>query len=286
MDTNRLKYFCTIAETGSLTEASKILNISHSGLSKAVTSLEDETKLKLFQSHGRGLEITEEGKWFYQKALEILKIVNEVSGGLKKESSVLRIGLSQILATTCAGLIARELNQSMDIIEVEVGEAEQKILNGELDFAFVFSPSPMTGIEYLELGDVRFNSYGREDFIKGKRPQELFFTVPATQYPFNPMGHKVRDGWPLDIPRIQRFSVSDFSVALDLLRSGESALYMPNYVAILENEKTFEKNKFVKIPEHKVAESKRNLLLAKSSKSVESKEMKKVSKILRKHCCV
>ena len=78
MDTHRLRYFCTIAETGSLTKASEILGISHSGLSKAITALEDETNLQLFRPQGRGLEITKDGKWFYQKAQEILKIENEI----------------------------------------------------------------------------------------------------------------------------------------------------------------------------------------------------------------
>lgn len=286
MDTNRIRYFCTIAEVGSLIKAAEILNISHSGLSKAISSLEEETKLKLFRPQGRGLEITEEGKWFYQKSLEILKIVNEVSIGLKKESSIIRIGLSEVLATTCASLIARELDQGISIIETDVGEAEKKILSSELDFAFVFSPSPVAGIEYLELGEVIFNSYARKNFITGKNPLNLFYTIPATQFPFNPVGYKIRDGWPLDVPRVPRFSVSGFSIALDLLRSGESAIYMPNFVANLENEKISDQNKFIKIPDHKNAESKRKLLLVKSSKNDESKEMKKVSKILRKHCCL
>lgn len=285
MDTNRLKYFCTIAEVGSLIKAAEILNISHSGLSKAVTSLEEETNLKLFQPQGRGLVITEEGKWFYQKALAILTIVNEVSVGVKKESAALRIGLSEVLATTCAGLIARELEQNISIIETDVGEAEKKILSSELDFAFVFSPSPVAGIEYLELGEVKFNSHARESFIKGRNDQDLFYTVPATQFPFNPVGYKIRDGWPLDIPRNPRFAVSGFSIALDLLRSGESAVYMPNFVATLENERTFDKNKIVKVAEHKGAESKRKLMLAKSSQSEESKEMKKIAKVLRRTCC-
>jgi DNA-binding transcriptional LysR family regulator len=285
MDTNRIRYFCTIAEVGSLIKAAEILNISHSGLSKAITSLEEETKLKLFRPQGRGLEITEEGKWFYQKSLEILKIIDEVSVGIKKESSVVRIGLSEVLATTCASLIARELDQSISIIETDVGEAEKKILSSELDFAYVFSPSPVAGIEYLQLGEVTFNSYARKNFIHGKSSQTLYYTTPATQFPYNPVGYKIRDGWPHDVPRALRFSVSSFSIALDLLRSGESAIYMPNFVANLENENTYNQNKIVKIPEHKIAESKRKLLLVKASKQDESKEMKIVSKVLRKYCC-
>jgi DNA-binding transcriptional LysR family regulator len=285
METYRLKYFCTIAETGSLTKASEILGISHSGLSKAISVLEEETKLQLFRPQGRGLEITPEGKWLYQKALEILKIENEISNGTKTETSSLRIGLTEVIAITCAGLLAREFSEALMILETDVGELESKILGGELDFGYIFSPAPKPGLEYLEIGDVKFNSFARADFLKGRPPEEYFFTVPATNMPFNPLGYKIRDGWPQEIPRVPKFAASSFSIALDLLRKGESIVYMPNFVATLENEGLAEKSSLVKVPHHQNAESRRKLFLVKPKTADESKEMKKISKVLRKICC-
>jgi DNA-binding transcriptional LysR family regulator len=285
MDTYRLRYFCAIAETGSLTKASEVLGISHSGLSKAISVLEEETKLKLFRPQGRGLEITKDGKWLYQKAQEILKIENEISAGIKTETTSVRIGLSEVIATTCAGLIAREISEALKIIETDVGELESKILGGELDFGYVFSPAPKPELEYLEIGDVKFNSFAKADFLKERKIDEYFFVVPATNLPFNPLGYKIRDGWPQEIPRISKFAVSGFSIALDLLRAGESIVYMPNFVASLENERKTEGPSIVKVPHHREAESQRQLFLVKPKNVEETKEMKKVSKILRKICC-
>ena len=42
MDTNRLRQFCAIAELGSMTKASKLLHITHSGLSKSMKLLQEE----------------------------------------------------------------------------------------------------------------------------------------------------------------------------------------------------------------------------------------------------
>ncbi len=284
MDTYRLKYFCTIAETGSLTKAADVLGISHSGLSKAISALEDETKLKLFLPQGRGLQITDAGKWFYQKAQDILKIENEISHGMQSKPSKIRVGLAEALAITCAGHIVREMARPLSIIETDIGELEAKILGGDLDFGFVFSPAFKPELEYLKIGDVRFNSFARADFLQTHDPEQYVFTVPTTHLPFNPLGYKIRDGWPQEIPRIAPFSVSSFAIALDLLRLGESIVYMPNFVAHLENERN-PSGAIVKVPSHRTAESKRQLFLVKAKSADESKEMKKITKVLRRICC-
>ena len=289
METIRLKYFCTIAETGSLTKAAEILGVSHSGLSKAVTVLQSETGLQLFRPQGRGLEITDQGKWFYKKALDILKIENEiaggVTGGLQIPLQQVRIGLSEVIATTCSGALAAELNEPITVIVTDVGEAETLILDNELDFGFTFTPSPRIELEYLDLGSVKFNGYAQADYLKNKTAAEVAYTVPATTVAFNPQGYKIRDGWPQDLPRTTPFRVSGFNVALNLLRTGQSAVYMPDYVATLENELRTEKNHIVKVPFHTEAQSKRKMFLVKNKNGDESKEMKKVSKILRRICC-
>lgn len=283
MDTNRLRYFCTIAETGSLTKASQLLNISHSGLSKSIASLEEETKLKLFLPLGRGLEITTEGKWFYQKAQEILRVHDEVMRGLKTEARPLQIGLSEVFAITCAGILAEEFTEPLKILEGEIGEIEGKILSGELDFGIVFSPSPKIELEYLEIGTVKFNSYGREDLVRKLDPKELPYIVPAHDFPFNPLGYKIRDGWPIDIFRNPVYSVSHFAIGMDLVRSGNGVAYMPDFVAAMEN-KQDRKFKLVSVEEHLKAETKRTVFLVKTKLIEETKSMKRLAKVIRQVC--
>ena len=140
MDTDRFKYFITIVEAGSLTKASEILGISHSGLSKAVSTLESETKTALFRPQGRGLEITTEGKWLYQKALEVLALTDVISRGKQSERQLLRVGLSEAIAVSCSGLLSAEFEEPMAIYQVEVGELEGKIISNEIDFGVAFVP--------------------------------------------------------------------------------------------------------------------------------------------------
>ena len=54
MDWDKLKIFHVVAEAGSFTSATVILNLSQSAISRQIQSLEDDLKVKLFERHARG----------------------------------------------------------------------------------------------------------------------------------------------------------------------------------------------------------------------------------------
>ena len=55
MDWDKLKIFHTVAEAGSFTNASTILNLSQSAISRQIQSLEQELKVQLFERHALSL---------------------------------------------------------------------------------------------------------------------------------------------------------------------------------------------------------------------------------------
>jgi DNA-binding transcriptional LysR family regulator len=59
MNMDRVRYFCVVANCGSLVKALEILRISQPALSKAVRVLEEEVGLKLLEREGRRLRLTE-----------------------------------------------------------------------------------------------------------------------------------------------------------------------------------------------------------------------------------
>ena len=64
MTLQQLHYFKTLAETGNYAEAAEALMISQSDLSSAVSELERELGVKLFERRSRHALLTEEGKVF------------------------------------------------------------------------------------------------------------------------------------------------------------------------------------------------------------------------------
>ena len=63
MDWDKLKIFHAVAEAGSFTSATVILNLSQSAISRQIQSLESDLKIKLFERHARGLALTDNGKY-------------------------------------------------------------------------------------------------------------------------------------------------------------------------------------------------------------------------------
>ena len=67
MDWDKLKIFHTVAEAGSFTNASTILNLSQSAISRQIQSLEKDLKINLFERHARGLVLTSQMVNIYLK---------------------------------------------------------------------------------------------------------------------------------------------------------------------------------------------------------------------------
>ena len=85
MDWDKLKIFHTVAEAGSFTNASTILNLSQSAISRQIQSLELELKIHLFERHARGLVLTNNGEYLYKTANEVISKLKDVEATLSDE---------------------------------------------------------------------------------------------------------------------------------------------------------------------------------------------------------
>ena len=73
MTLTQLKYVITIADTGSMNEAAKLLFISQPSLSLALKELENEIGLELFKRTNRGVTVTPEGEEFLGYARQVVE---------------------------------------------------------------------------------------------------------------------------------------------------------------------------------------------------------------------
>ena len=72
--------FVAVAETGSMTEAANVLNVSHSAVSQAIKTLETQLNCTLFDRIGRQVRLNGIGKKYYKKvapALEEIVVASE-----------------------------------------------------------------------------------------------------------------------------------------------------------------------------------------------------------------
>lgn len=82
----QMKYFVTIVDCNSFTEAAEQMFISQSAISQQMKVLEAELNVKLISRKGRGFTLTPAGEYFYQQSKGILEQIE----GIRRET--IRLG--------------------------------------------------------------------------------------------------------------------------------------------------------------------------------------------------
>lgn len=145
MNLQQLEYFKVIAETKNFTIASNILSVSQPALSKAISKLEEELDVELFQRVGRNIKITEFGGVFLKYADSALSEIER--GKLKlqdmKNNNDMIISIS---STYCIGstyipfLISNFFNYNLNVKFNIDNQSTEEILKGlkcgNIDFGF------------------------------------------------------------------------------------------------------------------------------------------------------
>ncbi len=280
METNRLKQFCTIVETGSLTRAADLLGITHGGLHKSLRVLESDLGFTLTIGKGRGIEITERGREFYPSALEILRVVEKgLQKNSKPESTEYKIGSLEIfLKLLPENLLTLPtfLDRRINFQEMGPGQIEVAVQKRTLDAGITYIPVPTEGIEYLRIGKFRMGIFCAHAKIASKPLSEIPFVVPSTTLISNPMDILNSDGWKESLfLRKIAYKASSLATAVDIVKVGNAAIFMPIFL----------KNSFGVIlyeVENPVGLDARDVFLVLPSDKIESKDEKVLAKALRR----
>ena len=113
MQIQQLTYFVAIAEQGSINKAAEKLFVTQPNLSKAISNLENELKVRIFNRTNKGVALTDEGKKLYQYARTIINQMELIQGLSEKEHApVLSIASYPII--TMGRLMAKFYNNYHD----------------------------------------------------------------------------------------------------------------------------------------------------------------------------
>ncbi|MCM3726501.1 LysR family transcriptional regulator [Neobacillus cucumis] len=128
MDIRRMKYFVSIVEEGQISLAAKRLNIAQPPLSQQLKLFEEELNTKLFERHTRKLILTDEGKFLYERSLEILEMIektkqelNEISSGI---SGTLSIGMIPSLGAELIPEKVKDFHKKYPNVRFKVWEGD------------------------------------------------------------------------------------------------------------------------------------------------------------------
>lgn len=103
MNTNTLKMFITIAQTGSITAAAKNLGYAQSNISAKLHQLEADLDVQLVHRNNRGITLTSAGRKLLQQAVQIVSLTEQTVADLQHPQTVqgqLHLGALQTAATS------------------------------------------------------------------------------------------------------------------------------------------------------------------------------------------
>lgn len=161
MDTNDLKTFIAVAETGSFSEAAERVYLSQPAVSKRIANLETLLDTKLFDRISRQVFLTEAGQILLPKARSILQEMEstrQAVHSLRGEvSGKLSIVISHHLGLHRLPPILKTYAESFPSVDLDVAfndseKAYEGVLHGNFEVAVnTLSPSPQPKITEIQL---------------------------------------------------------------------------------------------------------------------------------------
>ena len=144
MTLRHMKIFVAVCRTGSITAAGKRLFLSQPSVSQAISELEQNYGVKLFDRISRRLHITEAGTQLLQYAEHIVQLFDEMEQGIKNWDSVgkLRIGASITVGSCYLPDIVKQLMRKYPELQISAtvdnsDAIEKAVTENGLDVAVI-----------------------------------------------------------------------------------------------------------------------------------------------------
>ncbi|TKH17352.1 LysR family transcriptional regulator, partial [Bacillus wiedmannii] len=155
-----LRYFIAVANEESISAAAKQLHLSQPTLSRQLKDLEMELGTNLFIRGNRKISLTEEGKYLFKKAKEIVDLADKTEANLKDSKEMISgevyIGAGEteamhLIAKTLKVLIKDYPNIRFHLYSGNADDIKSKLDSGLLDFGVVIEPTDKQKYEYAQL---------------------------------------------------------------------------------------------------------------------------------------
>ena len=227
MDWDKLKIFHNVALDLNISEAANKMNISHSSISRQISSLERDLKVSLFQRHARGLSLTEQGKILFKTVHDIFGKIAwteaQLTDSKEKPTGSLKIAATVAFGTTwLAPRMTKFINSYPDIdVSIKIENKYTDLSQGEADVALRLKEPTQMDLIRFPLYEFQFKIYSSPEYIEK-------FGIPSD----------VKD---LSNHRIVAFgkdvepSISDVNCILDLIPKSKKykVLYISNMYGVM-----------------------------------------------------
>lgn len=145
MKLHQLQYYCAACRNGNITRAANELHVSQPSISMAIRELENEFGVMLLQRNNKGFAVTQEGKYFYERAMALLEQADELNQmmcDMGNQRKRINLGIPPMIGTFLFPKMYKEFKKYYPEIMLNSREGGSRYLiemldDSVLDFAIV-----------------------------------------------------------------------------------------------------------------------------------------------------
>jgi LysR family nitrogen assimilation transcriptional regulator len=239
----QLQYYARVVETGNITRAAEQLYVAQPALGLQIRQLEQQVGVALLQRHSRGVTPTRAGQLLYERACEILRLVEETGREVAAAGRHDQEGIVLGLTNGFANIVGRDLVQrarnelpgvKLSLVEERTAVLLDALERHEIDVALAYEVHERPGLLRVPLveeatlfvcapgsappdagdGTIRFAEVARHPLVMPGPRDGVRQQVIATAR---------RLALPLDLT----LDVSSVSMMKNMVAQGDAAAVMP-----------------------------------------------------------
>jgi DNA-binding transcriptional LysR family regulator len=148
MTLHQLRIFLTVAQSSTLTRASKQLDLAQPSLSKQLAGLEDSLGTRLFDRVHNRMALTDAGRVLLRHAQNVLREIDEAEAGLREfaagKRAIVRVaGLNSVIKALLPGALmrCRPFGLEVDIQEAAPGDVLEMLYSRQIHIGLIAADS-------------------------------------------------------------------------------------------------------------------------------------------------
>lgn len=160
MDLKQLKAFVTVAETGSVTRAARLLNIVQPAVSRQLKLLEDDIGTPLFTRGRLGMDLTDAGKTLEDYARRALNELDRARAEIRPSRAavggIVTVGLLPSTADMLSSALLTAMTAQYPGIRLRLtagyaGHLQSWLETGDVDIALLYDSKPNPALKFRPL---------------------------------------------------------------------------------------------------------------------------------------
>jgi len=236
----QLRYFASIVEAGNITRAAEQLFVAQPALGLQIRQLEQSLGVTLLTRHSRGVSPTQAGRVLYERACEILRLIEDTERQMTAASRLERENIALGLTNGTSTLVGREImisaRRELPSVHLSLVEEMSVVLmdaleRAEIDIAFAYDVRERPGLLRVPLleEELLFVTSGQE--AATEEPID-FADVIRRQLVLPGIGDVVRHQLDATAKRLAietniPLDVSSLGAIRSLVANGDAATIMP-----------------------------------------------------------